>query len=336
MTALSGSTRRTFLLVVFVLGCVALTRPNLTALAQENPPYTIEEYNAYKAIADESDSAKKMDLIMQFFKTYPKSTLKPNVVSDFETMVKKLADAKRWTQVISMGKQFLTVVPDDALTIALLANGYAETKDYKQFVVFGEEMYRTNPSGNLAYAIAKAYKELGNNAKFVEWGEKTVSKLPDNYEILLEVAVIYSDSQRNAEADKYAKQCLRALQAAKRPEQTSEKDWATYTTRAYTACYLIIGTTAYLKQDYANAIANFESSLKYNSRNDTPYYYLGLSYWNMRKIDMALLNFAKASLLGGRTAGAAEQQLQNLYKQTHGGSLAGLEKIKEVAKAQIK
>jgi tetratricopeptide (TPR) repeat protein len=322
--------------MVFILGCVALTRPNLNALAQEAPQYTIEEYNAYKAIADESDPARKMDLIMQFFKTYPKTTLKINVVADFETMLKKLADAKRWTQVISMGKQFLTVVPDDALTIALLADGYAETKDYKQFVVFGEETYRANPSGNLAYAMAKAYKELGNNAKFVEWGEKTVLKLPDNYEIMLEMAVIYSDSQRNAEADKYAKQCLRTLQAAKKPEQTSEKDWATYTTHAYTACYLIIGGTAYQKQDYVNAIPNLESSLRYNSRNDTAYYWLGQSYWNTQKIDLAMLNFAKASVLGGRTAGAAEQQLENLYRQTHRGSLVGLEKIKEIAKAQLK
>jgi tetratricopeptide (TPR) repeat protein len=335
MTTLSGSARRTFFVVVFILGCVALLRPNLNAPAQEAPKYTIEEYNAYKAIADESDPAKKMDLIMQFFNTYPKTTLKVNVVADFETMLKKLADTKRWTQVISMGKQFLTVVPDDALTIALLADGYAETKDYRQFVVFGEEMYRTNPSGNLAYAMAKAYKELGNNAKFIEWGEKTVSKLPDNYEILLEIAVIYSDSQRNAEADKYARQCLRALQAAKKPEQTSEKDWTTYTTRAYTACYLIIGSAAYQKQDYVNAIPNLESSLKYNSRNDTAYYWLGQSYWNTQKIDLAMLNFAKASLLGGRTAAAAKQQLENLYKQTHRGSLVGLEKIIDVARAQL-
>jgi tetratricopeptide (TPR) repeat protein len=318
--------------VVFILGCVALIRPNLSALAQETPQYTIEEYNAYKAIADESDPAKKMDLIMQFFKTYPKTTLKPNVVADFQTMLNKLANTKKWTQVISMGKQFLTVVPDDALTIALLADGYAETKDYKQFAVFAEEAYRRNPSGSLAYQIAKAYQSLGNNAKLAEWAEKAVAKLPENYEMLLQLAIIYGDSNRNAEAEKYAKQCLKVVLATAKPEQMSEKDWNSYKMGSY----YIIGKAAYDKQDFANAISNLENSLRFNPRNQTACYMLGRCYWETQKIDRALVNFAKASLLGGSTAGPAKQQLENLYKQTHHGSLAGLERIIEIAKAELK
>ncbi len=146
--------------MVFIFCCVVLVRPNLSALAQDNPQYTVEEYDAYQAITGESDPAKKMDLITQFFKTYPKSTLKPNVTSDFQEALKNLRDAKKWPQVITLGKQFLTVVPDDAYTVAVVAEGYSETKNYQQFVVFGEATYKTNPSGNLAYAMAKAYKEL--------------------------------------------------------------------------------------------------------------------------------------------------------------------------------
>jgi tetratricopeptide (TPR) repeat protein len=331
MTTLSGSTRKT-LLLAFILGCLVLIRPNLIALAQETPQYTIEEYNAYKAIADESDPAKKTELILQFFKTYPKTTLKPNVVADFEMMLNKLAETKKWTQVISMGKQFLTVVPDDALTIALLADGYAATKDYKQFAVFAEDVYSKNPSGSLAYQIAKAYQSLGNNVKLVEWAEKTVAKLPDNYEMLLQLAIIYGDSNRNAEAEKYAKQCLKVVLANTKPEQMSEKDWNVYKW----ASYYTIGKAAYDKQDFANAISNLENSLRFNPRNQTACYMLGRSYWETQKIDRALVSFAKASLLGGPTADAAEQQLENLYKQTHRGSLAGLDKVKEIAKSELK
>ncbi|MGA2264094.1 MAG: hypothetical protein ABSH28_22005 [Acidobacteriota bacterium] len=334
MTLLSGSTRRV-LLLAFLVGSVVLIRANVNALAQETPQYTVEEYNAYQAITGESDPTKKMELITKFFKDYPKSTLKANIVPDFQEALKNLGDAKKWTLVITLGKQFLAIVPDDAYTIALVADAYSGTKNYQQFVVFGEEVYKINPSGNLAYAMAKAYEELKNNTKFIEWGEKTIAKLPDNYEIMLEMAIIYHDNQRNAEAEKYAKQCLKVIQATKKPEQMAEKDWIAYTDHAYQACYFIIGSIAYLKQDYVNAIPNLENTLKYNARNDTAYYYLGLSYWQARNTTLALKNFAKAMLLNGRTAAPAKVQLENLWKQTHQMSLVGLDKVVAVAKAEL-
>ncbi|MBZ5496519.1 MAG: tetratricopeptide repeat protein [Acidobacteriia bacterium] len=335
MTSLSGSTIRV-LLVAFILGGVALIHPNLNAPAQEKPPqYTVEEYGAYQAITGEPDPAKKMDLILKFFKEYPKSELQQHITADFQSMLKSLSDAKKWPQVVTAGRQFLSVVPGDTYTIALVADAYSASKNYPQFVIFGEEAYRANPSGNLAYAIAKAYKEIGNNAKFVEWGEKTVSKLPDNYEIMLQMAIIYSDNQRTAEADKYAKQCLKVIQAAKRPEQMAEKDWTTYTTGAFTACYYIIGTAAYQNQQFPAAIPNLENSIKYNPRNDYAYYWLGMSYWQTRNTSMALKNFAKAMLLNGRSAAPAKQQLENLWRQTHQNSLMGLDKVIAAARAEL-
>ncbi len=335
MTSLSGSTRRAILMFFFAACCVVFVRPSGIVLAQENPQYTVEEYDAYKAITGESDPAKKMELISQFFKTYPKSTLKPNVTSDFQEMLKNLRDAKKWTQVITVGRQFLAAVPDDAYTVAVVAEGYSETKNFQQFVIFGEATYKTNPSGNLAYAMAKAYKELGNNIKYLEWGERTIAALPDNYETMLEMAIIYSDNQRIAESDKYAKMCLKVLQAAKKPEQMSDKDWATYTSRAFQACYLIIGSNAYQRQEFIAAIPQLENSLKYNPRNDMALYWLGDCYWQTRNTGKALINYAKASLLNGRAAAPAKQKLENLYKQTHANSLVGLDKVIAAAKADL-
>src|SRR5512136_1307841 len=100
MTSLSGSARKAILVAV-VICCAVFVYPQGKALAQENPPYSIEEYNAFQAITGESDPAKKMDLITQFFKTYPKSTLTANVTSDFQESLKHLRDAKKWTQVIN-------------------------------------------------------------------------------------------------------------------------------------------------------------------------------------------------------------------------------------------
>lgn len=337
MNSLSGSTRRTFLLIAFILGCMALFSPSRNALAQDptTPQYTPEEYSDYQAVTGEADPTKKMDLILKFFKTYPKSTLTQHVTADFQTLLKNLQDARKWNQSITVGRQFLTVIPDDNYTIALVATAYAETKDYRNFVIFGEEVYKANPNGNLAYSMARAYQNLGNNAKLAEWAEKAVAKLPDNYEMLLELAKIYIDANRTAEADKYAKQCLKVIQAAAKPEQSSDKDWAAYKNHAQMASYYIIGKIAYDKQSYALAVTNLEQSIKINPRNDMAYFFLGHSYWQTHNATMALKNFAKASLLGGNAATPGRQQLENMWKASHQGSLAGLDKVVAAAKAEL-
>lgn len=337
MNTLSGSARAGFLLIAFTVGALAFFSPGQKALAQDpaTVQYSPEEYSAYQAITGEADPTKKMELILNFFKTYPKSSLTPHVTSDFNTTLKNLQDAHKWSQSITVGRQFLTVVPDDAYTIALVATAYAETKDYRNFVVFGEEIYKKNPSGNLAYSIAKAYQSLGNNSKLAEWAEKTVAKLPENHEMMLELAKIYVDANRGAEADKYAKQCLKVVQAAAKPEQSNEKDWTAYKNYAQMMCYYIIGKVAYDRQSWAQAVTNLELHLKFNARNDMAYYYLGQSYWQTRNASMALKNFAKASLLGGNAAGPAKLQLENMWKASHQGSLAGLDKVIAAAKAEL-
>ncbi len=334
MATLSGSRLRG-LIAVFVLGWVILMLPNYEALAQETQ-YTPEEYNAYQEITKEPDAAKKMELVLQFFKSWPKSTLKEHITYDVQGTLKSLQDAQKWSQIIPVGRQFLTVVPDDAYTITLVAAAYQETKNYQQFIVFGEEAYKKNPNGNIAYGMAKAYKSMGNNVKLVEWAEKTVAKLPDNFEMLFELASAYSDSERFAEADKYSRQCLKVIQAASKPAGVDDKAWADSTRGIQMVCYYILGHGAYKRQDFVNAIPNYENALKLNLRTGMAFYELAMAYWQTQKIDMALKNFAKASLLGGNAATPAKQQMEQLYKQTHRNSLVGLEKVIEAAKAELK
>jgi tetratricopeptide (TPR) repeat protein len=335
MIPLSGSTRKT-MLFAFIFTGVVLLFPGAGALAQENPQYTVEEYNAYQAVTAEPDAAKKVELIANFFKTYPKSTLRVHVIGDFQGALKNLQDAKKWQPIITVGRQFLTVIPDDEYTVALVTAAYEETKNYAQLAAFGEEVYKTRPSKDLAYTIARAYRGANNRARLMQWAEKVVAEDANNYEMLFELARGYGDMERNAEAEKFSRQCLKAIQAATRPEGTTEKTWADYTSQIQMACYFIIGNSSFKRSDYANAIPNLESSLKINPRNGMACYFLAQSYWQTQRIDQAMKNFAKAYLLGGQTATPAKQNLENLYKQTHRGSLIGLDKIIEAAKADIK
>jgi tetratricopeptide (TPR) repeat protein len=335
MLSRSGSIRKTVFLA-FIFAGMTLVCPIGYVQAQDPPQYSVEEYNAYQAITAEPDPAKKVEMIAGFFKTYPKSTLKTHVVGDFQGALKTLQDGKKWQQIITVGKQFLTVIPDDDYAIALVTAAYEETKNYGPLAAFGEECYKTKPSKELAYTIARAYRGANNNAKLLQWAEKVVAQDPNNYEMLFELARGYGDMERNAEAEKYSKQCLKVIQSAARPEGTSESTWNNYTSQIQMACYFIIGNAAFKRSDYANAIPNLEGSLKINPRNGPAHYFLAQSYWQTQKTDLAMRSFAKAFLLGGQTATPAKANLDNLWKQTHRGLLTGEDQFIAAMKAEIK
>jgi len=332
MNSLSFSliSQRTFCLVA--LAFLAFGQKNLPGQEQEAPKYTVEEYKAYQDIASEASPAKKTGLVVTFLKTYPKSALKPNVVAAYQGVINNLQAAKNWQEIITLGQQYLAAASDDIFTISMLATAYQQSKNYRQFVAFGEKVFAQKATPNLAYYLAKAYLELNDNPKFLQWGEKTAQLMPENHEILLELTRRFGASQNNAQAAKYARLAIKAMQSAKMPEGTSEQTWKQYQTNLYGICYAVIGNVASENGDYNTAVTNLENSLKYFKLNDLVYYNLGLSYWRLSKIDLAMLNLAKAYVLNKSTSRAAKGHLDNLYKSTHQQSLAGEERI--IARAQ--
>jgi tetratricopeptide (TPR) repeat protein len=319
-----------------MLSAYLLFLPTAAYAQEEAPKYTAEEYKAYQDITAETDAAQKIPLIVKFMQDYPKSTLQQHIMAAYQGMMGNLQSAQRWTQLIACGEQFLKVAPDDAYTFSMLATGYQKTNNLKQFVVFGERAFEKKPDGNLAYYMAKAYKDLQNDPKYLAWAEKALALLPDNHELLLDMAKSYAKMNRTAQASKYAKQGIKVLSTMPKPEGVDEKAWKDYTTNGLANCYAIVGNVAYEAKDYAAAVSNLESSLKYYKRNGLAYYYLGLSYWQQNKVDMAMLDLAKAYLLGGPSAAAAKQHLDNLYKSTHQQTLVGQDRVINKAKEELK
>ncbi len=131
---------------------------------------------------------------------------------------------QQWSQIINLAEPYAPLAPDDTFAMSLLTSAYQQTKGYAKFVVFGEKVYARQPSGNLAYYLAKAYQELGNDQKFTFWGEKTVAQMPDNHEILVELTRKFAQAKRNAEAGKYAGLCVKAMEQAAKPEGHADDD----------------------------------------------------------------------------------------------------------------
>jgi tetratricopeptide (TPR) repeat protein len=302
--------------------------------AQED--YTEEQYKQYQEIQAEKSTAKKIDMIVKFLGESPKSGLRKYMIAEYQTAIVGLQQANEWSQVITDGNKFLKVVPNDDFTFKALAVAYSQTKNTKGFASFGEKAYAANPSPQLAYAIADAYRQLGNHAKFREWGQKVLASDPDNIDILYQMTVQYMSMQNTAQAVKYAKTLLSALPKAKKPDTTDAQTWKNTTDAMYATAYGTIGAAAFEKRSYSVAIKNLDNAVKYVKRNDSAYYHLGLSYWQLNKMDAAMLNFAKAYILKGATSNNAKQYLEQLWKSSHRNSLAGMERVIERAEADLK
>lgn len=297
--------------------------------------YTEEEYKTYQDIQAENNASKKTDMIIKFLREKPKNELRSYMVAEFQKTISSLEKEKKFQQVISLGERYVAVVPDDNFTIMALAAAYGETRNMKGFAAFGEKAYASKPSAQFAKAIAEAYKELGNDTKFIQWAEKTIALMPDDVEMLYEL-IRKTAATQPAQSVKYAKLCLRALPEAKKPADKDELTWKNNVNAMYAISYASIGAAAYQSNNYAEAITNLSNSVKYLKRNENAYYFLGMSYWQQNKISEAMLNFAKAYLIKGSTSQSAKQNLDKLWKAGHKDSLAGEQQVLERAAQDLK
>lgn len=301
----------------------------LTIHAQD---YSEEEYNQYQSIEAETDPGKKTDMIVQFFAEHPESSLKPYLVSSFQRLINDICQKKQWAEAITIGSKFLSAVPDDSVTIGAMAYAYSASNNQKGFVTFGTKAYDANPNKELAYSIAEAHLRLGNETEFLKWGDRVLEYSPDNVTILAQLLNLTTGARQ----EKYAGMALKALPNAQKPEEISDQVWKETIIASYAMSYGALGAAAYQNGRYNEAVKHLSNAVKYNKRNQTAYFFLGMSYWRINQIDPAMLNFARADVLGGSTSSQAKKYLQQLWSSSHGGSVAGMESLIRKVREELK
>lgn len=328
-----NSARTSKAFIFMLLTCCALILVNVSTYAQD---YTEEQYKAFQEIQAEQAAAKKAALAIKFLQANPKNGLAKNVIGEYQIGLQGLQKAGNWPEIMRLGEQFVALVPDDSYTISLLAEGYSQSKNYAKFAAFGEKAFPKSPNANLAYAIAKAYQETGNDAKFIQWADKTISLDPTRLDMLFDLTKSYATAKRWPESIKYANLTIKAVATAKKPDNVTDANWKNYVTSANAMSYGVLGSAAYESNNFTQAIPNLEKSVSFMKNNEAAYYYLGMSYWKMNKSDMAMVNFAKAYLLKGSTSAGSKAYLDQLYKAGAGrGTLTGEDRIIARAKAEL-
>lgn len=321
--------RKTLLRTVIIAGLILIP---MVVLAQD---YTEEDYKVYQDVQAEKNDSQKIDMIVKFLQEKPKNGLRPHMVAEAQKAIVEQSNAKNWNQVIALGDKFLEVAPNDSVVINAMTAAYSETGNMKGFVAFGEKSYASKPSPELATAISNAYRKLGNEAKALQWREKVLAADPDNIQILIDTMKKHAANQNNAQAVKFANQCLKVLPTAKQPAGMDEQSWKSTVDNAYAIAYGVLGQDAFQKNQFSLAIKHLENAVKYYKRNDGAYYMLGMSYWQGRNLNAAMLNFAKAYVLKGSTSNSAKQQLDKIFQSSR-TTPAAQQRLMERAQQDLK
>ena len=325
------TSRSVSIFFTLLLSLSLIAGPALITQKAQAQDYTEEEYERYQTIDAEADPVKKTDMVVAFIKEKPESSLRSYLEASFQRLMADLIQQQKWSQAISVGKKFLAVSPDHQATIDGLTYAYSYTANPRGLTTYGEKTYAANPDEGLAYSLAVSYLQLENNAKFLQWGAKVTPSYP-NYVVILDHMMRRTTGATQV---KHARTCLKFLPTAKKPQGMDDKTWTDTVNSSYAAAYGVLGAASYQSGSYGVAIKHLENALKYDNRNETAFYFLGMSYWRTNKLDSAMLNFAKAYLLKGSTSSNAKKYLEELWRNSHRGSLSGVDRVIQRAQKEL-
>ncbi len=321
---------------IFKCLCVLALVVSARAVMAQELDYDEEQYNAYLNAINTDDPIARENAILEFVKANPKISLVNFAINTYiqamdEDRKKGLSD-----RVFEAGEKLLKVQPDNISAQYYTAEAAYALMKYQPAVTYGEKVYASNPTPGFAYLLALSYQQLGNEAKFVEYGRKVAEETPvkdytpGHFQILTSLRATYTREEKWDEASKYSQKVLSGFDAANIPA-----GWDEYMRREKSVSYAVLGRAANYKDDWASVISNFGKVIGLTNNPELvaeAYYFIGLGNWKLSKLDPAMVAFAKCSAQRGTThADPCQKYLETLYRSTHNDSLAGLDEFKERA-----
>ncbi len=314
----------------------AQKKPVQQVQAEEQEPYTEEEYDAYDKAVKEPDLDKRATMLFAFIDKYPKSKLMPYIDQAYGTLAYDYKTREKWDKLEPLAEQWLKLHPNDLPTIVYIAQSAQKLGHDQKFVEYGEKIYAAKPDGDTAYFIAQAYKRLGNQPKYLEWTEKLFSfpQFDGEFGLRLLFMEKYANEKNLEKAAEYARLALKSIDAAKKPDSVPEAKWNEDITKTRKGCDITIGLNYYEKQKWADAIKYLAEANKVQKSAEA-YYYIGHCQWKTGQIDAAMISFAAAELSKGDVSAKAKEYLEQLYKSIHNDTLIGIEKTYNKARKEL-
>lgn len=299
------------------------------ALAQE-VSYTAEEYAAFQEAVEQGEGS-----MIQFIQENPESALNEYVVGAYLQKMQEYQQQGDHEKVVQAGKKFLSEVDGAQPGVQQLTTWSAfQVGQFQISAEVGEKLYQKNPDvPGLEFILARSFQSLEQKEKFLTYSEKACAQLEpkDCLDMFPEIVAHYAGERQWTRASSYAQQLLKAVDTAERSPQVPEAEWNQWTAEQRAVAYTVIGREAFENKNWRATEQNFERVLSVSrdrTRRAEAFYYIGMSRWNLERIDPAMEAFAKGSVLSQTPhAEINRRHLERLYRSTHNDSLAGLDEF---------
>ena len=246
--------KRTGFLGLSLLLLCALVVSALPGFAQEKQPQakTRPEYDAYLALYNEKEPAKKAALGEKFITEFKDSDFIPNAHT---MIVKAYTDEKNWAKVV-----------ESADRAAALPNADNKLKAY-------------------AYANAMIASQNTNNIdKVISYGEKVLAITPDDLNTMITLSAVIpmklptDAAGKTAALDKANDLATKALAGVQKMAATASAADKPQLVQIEGNLHSTIGLIAYNRPDYTKSIQEYELAIQRAPKDEVAHFYLGLNH----------------------------------------------------------
>jgi tetratricopeptide (TPR) repeat protein len=302
-----------------------------SAEEQESSPEYIEQYEAWEKAKDEPDLQKSATMLIQFLEKYPKSELRKHAEGSYLNVLIKCSESKKYQDLETLAEQWLKLRPGDLQTIGFIVSAARELGHNDKWTQNLVEIYKMQPTGNLANEIAQVFNKTGNKAKYLEWTDTALksSEFETDFKTRLELVQFYVGEKNPPKALEYARAALKAADLVKEPAVETKQQLI----KVRKACLDTIGKILLEQDQFEDAIKAFQQAHSLEKSGESCYF-IAYCLRMQKNVDDAMIWYAKAEQNGGEFAPKAKENLEQLYKALHNNTLIGIEKIYRKAQSQ--
>src|SRR5215510_8657671 len=246
--------KRTGYLGISVFAMLTLLVSSLPTFGQEKQPQakTKPEYDAYVALINEKDPAKKAELGEKFINDFKESDY---ILTSHSMIITAYTSAKNWPKVLSAADR-----------AAALPNADNKLKAY-------------------AYANAMiAARNTNDIDKVISYGDKVLQIQPDDLNAMITLSAVIpaklpaDPAAKKAALDKAHDLATKALTGIQPLLAKADAQSKPQLVQIQSNLHATLGLIAYNRPEYPKSIEEYELAVKDAPKDDVAHYYLGLNY----------------------------------------------------------
>jgi tetratricopeptide (TPR) repeat protein len=284
--------------------------------------------------AKETDPQKRADALVAWVSGHPRATRAiAYAAAYYDEVVRGVLKAGDPQKALTMIQTFQTAAPSNTTLLPLQMSAYYQAKNWAKAAEIGEKLYAATPSAGLANDLSGIYMQAGNSERYLFYAGKVLADvgMEKGYAIALQIANVHVQKKEMAQALPLLAQ-LMTVYGDKVPPGIQEANWNQ--TRAF--AFGMMAGDSYTKKDWPKAIELYEKVTKFAPKSEDAWYFIGMAKWQGKDQKGAIEPLAKAYVIGGKLySQKAKDNLDQLWKAEHSGSMDGLDAVIAKAKADL-